>query len=44
MSSSYVFTLMNQSVVNDFIMSDPDEDKVKEDAIVLNHGKGFAPQ
>src|SRR5690625_3273337 len=39
--SSYAFALMNQGVVNELIMIDINEEKVKGDVLDLNHGKSF---
>ena len=39
--SSYAFALMNQGIVNELIMIDINEAKVKGDVLDLNHGKSF---
>ena len=41
--SSYAFAMLNQSVTEEFVIIDLNEDKAMGDAMDLNHGKVFAP-
>jgi len=41
--SSYAFSMLNQSVTEEFVIIDLNEDKAMGDAMDLNHGKVFAP-
>ncbi|PPA69288.1 L-lactate dehydrogenase [Jeotgalibacillus proteolyticus] len=41
--SSYAFALLNQSITEELVIIDANEDKAMGDAMDLNHGKVFAP-
>ncbi|SIS58892.1 L-lactate dehydrogenase [Salimicrobium flavidum] len=41
--SSYAFAMLNQSVAEELVIIDLNEDKATGDAMDLNHGKVFAP-
>ncbi|SFF56924.1 L-lactate dehydrogenase [Halobacillus alkaliphilus] len=41
--SSYAFAMLNQSITEEFVIIDLNEDKAMGDAMDLNHGKVFAP-
>ncbi|TGB01717.1 L-lactate dehydrogenase [Halobacillus salinus] len=41
--SSYAFAMLNQSIAEEFVIIDLNEDKAMGDAMDLNHGKVFAP-
>ncbi|WP_181350850.1 L-lactate dehydrogenase [Thalassobacillus sp. CUG 92003] len=41
--SSYAFSLLNQSITEELVILDLNEDKAMGDAMDLNHGKVFAP-